>query len=192
MARKAEQPGFVPPMMPVTADAPPAGGDWLHELAYDGCWAQLVVGGRGARAFSAGGEDWTDRCRPLAEAAAGLGCRAAAIDGEMIVEDSDGRPDPAALRAAIAGRPERLVFMAFDLLHLDGRALRGEPLEVRRALLEELVGAKAPGGRSSSAHMSKPRVRISCAPSRAPASPGSCRRSGQAAIEAVFRGAGSR
>lgn len=40
------------------------------------------------------------------------------------------------INAAIATRSERLVLMAFDLLHLDGRDLRQAPLEERRGLLD--------------------------------------------------------
>ena len=36
-----------------------------------------------------------------------------------------------ALRAAMRWHPERLVFFAFDLLHLDGRDLRSVPIEER-------------------------------------------------------------
>ena len=35
--------------------------------------------------------------------------------------------------------PQRLVFCAFDLLHLNGKDLRNHPLVERRAKLEELI-----------------------------------------------------
>jgi len=38
-------------------------------------------------------------------------------------------------------RPEQLAYFAFDLLHLDGHALRRCPIEDRKALLRDLVGA---------------------------------------------------
>lgn len=40
-----------------------------------------------------------------------------------------------------------LIFMAFDLLHIDGRDVRKEPVEDRRARLGELVGCHDPGSR---------------------------------------------
>ena len=40
--------------------------------------------------------------------------------------------------------PHRLVFFAFDLLHLDGEDLRARPLQERKARLAELVGPADP------------------------------------------------
>ena len=37
-------------------------------------------------------------------------------------------------------QPERLVFVAFDLMHLDGKDLRARPLLERRAMLQPLIG----------------------------------------------------
>ncbi len=136
---------FVPPMLPTLVDAPPDGEGWLHELKYDGFRTQIAVAGGEARAFTRAGHDWTDKYRPLVEAAAALGADRALIDGEVIVQDAAGRPDFGALQGAIARTPERLVFMAFDLLRLDGRDLRGLAVEDRRARLEALVGANDPG-----------------------------------------------
>ena len=48
-----------------------------------------------------------------------------------------------ALRSAIQSAPERLIFFAFDLLHLDGEDLRDDPLLARRLRLQDLVGADA-------------------------------------------------
>jgi DNA ligase D-like protein (predicted polymerase) len=130
-------------MLPARAAAAPEGADWLHEIKYDGLRAQFVVAGGEARAFSHTGEDWTDRFRPLVAAVEALGIDEAVIDGEVIVQDEAGRSDPAALAAAVADAPERLVLMAFDLLN-DGSDLRAAPVEARRARLEAMIGAKDP------------------------------------------------
>ncbi len=131
---------FVPPMMPTLVEQPPSGDDWLHELKYDGYRTQLVISPTGIRAFTWAGQDATIRYRPLMEAAAELPCRAAILDGEVIVQDAQGRPDFDALAPAIARAPERLIFMAFDLLHLNGRDLLREPLEGRRGWLQQALG----------------------------------------------------
>ena len=67
--------------------------------------------------------------------AVGVKCRAAIIDGETIVQRENGVSDFAALIAG-EGSP---VFIAFDLLHLDGEDLRRLPLLERRARLAELL-----------------------------------------------------
>jgi ATP-dependent DNA ligase len=57
----------------------------------------------------------------------------------MVVQDEHGITDFYALRSAIYTAPHRLVFFAFDLLHLDGRDLRRTPLIERRAALRGLI-----------------------------------------------------
>ena len=86
----------------------------------------------GVRAFTRNGHDWTAQYRPVVDATRRLHCSRAIIDGEMIVQDEDGRSDFNSLRLAIGRNPERLVFMAFDCLHADGTNLRSLPLEQRR------------------------------------------------------------
>jgi bifunctional non-homologous end joining protein LigD len=132
-------------MLPTLVDAPPEGGEWLHEIKYDGFRTQIAVRGAEGRAFTRAGHDWTAKYHRLVEAAAALGAGEALIDGEVIVQDESGRSDFGALQGAIARSPERLVLMAFDLLHLDERDLRALPVEERRARLEELLGANDPG-----------------------------------------------
>ena len=66
------------------------------------------------------------------------------LDGETIVQDERGISDFAALRVAMGSEPHRLVFYAFDLLHIDGRDFRLAPLTERRAALQELLGEASP------------------------------------------------
>ncbi|TFI57003.1 hypothetical protein E2493_17330 [Sphingomonas parva] len=136
-------PAFVPPMLPTPADAVPDGDDWLHELLYDGERLQIVVEAGVVRAFDTAGRDCTDRFPRVIEAGRRLGVSELVLDGVLVVQDAAGRPDRAALDDAIADAPERLVFVAFDLLH-DGRDLRARPIEARRDLLEELIGSDDP------------------------------------------------
>ena len=73
-----------------------------------------------------------------------LGGHAAVLDGSLVVVDASGRPDPAGLAERLAGRAGRtVVYLAFDLVALDGRPLLAEPLERRRERLERVV---EPGG----------------------------------------------
>jgi bifunctional non-homologous end joining protein LigD len=60
-------------------------------------------------------------------------------DGEIVVV-VDSRTDFGALQADLAaGRQDRMLFYAFDLLHLDGHDLRKMPLRERKRLLAELI-----------------------------------------------------
>ena len=66
----------------------------------------------------------------------------ALIDGELVVENEAQASDFSALQADIGeGRTDRLVYYAFDLLHLDGYDLRDAPLIARKTLLEAIVGS---------------------------------------------------
>ena len=127
-------------MKPCLADSAPDGALWLHELKYDGYRTELAIDGGDVRAFTRTGLDWTERYRFVADAARGLRCRDALIDGEIIVQLEGGLSDFAALRRQLASSaPNGLLFMAFDLLQLDGLDLRREPLEARRERLRYLL-----------------------------------------------------
>lgn len=111
---------FIPPLSPTLTDVPPEGAGWIHEIKYNGYRTQLIIENGEARAFTRRGFDWTDRYQPIIEDALRLPCQTAIIDGELIIQDAQGRSDFHSLRAAIDSDPQRLVLMAFELLHLDG------------------------------------------------------------------------
>ena len=92
------------------------------------------------------GLDWTARFRPIAAALAVPKIRAAYLDGEITVVGEDGVTSFAALQDALSrGQAQRLIYYVFDLLHLDGRDLTGQPLIERKALLAPLI-ARLPKG----------------------------------------------
>lgn len=87
-------------------------------------------------------DDGTEGPAPfdLAGLAARVDARSAVLDGEIVVVDDAGRLDRAELARRFSGEPGRtLSYLAFDLLHLDGRSLLGVPLEKRRALLRQVL-----------------------------------------------------
>jgi bifunctional non-homologous end joining protein LigD len=76
----------------------------------------------------------------IARAAAELPVKAALLDGEVVVLEPSGQTSFAALQAAFQeGRRERLLYFAFDLLHLDGHNLRNLPLTRRKDILAGLL-----------------------------------------------------
>jgi bifunctional non-homologous end joining protein LigD len=132
--------GFIPPQIPTLVSEPPAGDGWVHEIKHDGYRTVIALHEGAARAFTRNGHDWSKSYAPVCRAAEALACRSAVIDGEMIVQDENGASDFGLLKGGIVREPERLVLIAFDLLHLDGRDLRSAPLVERRAALRALVG----------------------------------------------------
>lgn len=76
----------------------------------------------------------------VAAAGARLGAESAVVDGEIVAFDESGRPSFQALQHRRRGRMERLVFYAFDLLHVDGEDLTTQELDKRKARLRPIIG----------------------------------------------------
>src|SRR5690349_20270105 len=131
--------GFISPELPTLVSEPPPGEGWIHEIKYDGYRTLVVIDRDRLRAFTRNGNDWSRAYRRVCETCGKLACKTALIDGEMAVQDELGVPDFHALRSAIYTAPHRIVFFAFDLLHLDGQDLRRTPLMERRAALRKLI-----------------------------------------------------
>ena len=131
--------GFILPQLPSLTDQPPEGADWIHEVKHDGFRTLLVIERGSVRAFTRNGHDWSDRYLGIVAKAKSLPCRSAILDGEIIVQDTRGASDFEALQSALRRRDAPLIFYAFDLLHLDGKDVRREPLLERRTRLKKLV-----------------------------------------------------
>jgi bifunctional non-homologous end joining protein LigD len=136
--------GFIEPQLASSIDKPPPRAGWIHEVKHDGYRTLLIIERRKASAYTRNGFDWTDRYRGITKAAAKLDCRSAIIDGEIIVQNKNGASEFDALKSAIRWRPQSLIFCAFDLLHLNSKDLRNEPLLERRAKLKEFVPTEHP------------------------------------------------
>lgn len=97
----------------------------------------------GVRLLTRRGNDWTQRYPLIAAPVDALRVRSCLIDGEAVAYGDDGLPAFDRLRYR---RADASVFLyAFDLLELDGRDLRREPLEVRKATLASVLRKAAPG-----------------------------------------------
>ena len=129
---------FIIPSAPVLKAAPPSGEGWIHEVKFDGWRAQLHKARDSAVIFSHHGYDNTRRFREVRNSLSSLPARSAIIDAEIVVCDSDGKPDFSALMEGAAGH---LCAWCFDLLELNGRDMRGLPLVKRRATLRDLLNA---------------------------------------------------
>jgi hypothetical protein len=122
---------FIEPCLPSPADRPPSGPDWIHEIKLDGFRMIVRRDPAGVRLLHAQ-RPRLDRPLPLIAAAAEtLRARSFLIDGEAVACDGDGLPVFDRLRYR---RQDGRVFLyAFDLLELNGRDMRREPLEVRKS-----------------------------------------------------------
>jgi bifunctional non-homologous end joining protein LigD len=134
------------PMLPRAAAEPFDSAAHLFEPAWGGLRALAFVGpaetaGRGAvRIVDGAGRDIGERLPELSGMAVRLDARSAILDGELVAVDDAGRADNDELERRIAGATGRAVaFLAFDLLHLDGRSLMTTPLHRRRELLRKVL-----------------------------------------------------
>jgi bifunctional non-homologous end joining protein LigD len=146
--RRAEQqplPSFIEPALATLAGKPPSGARWLHEIKFDGYRLQARIEARRVTLLTRTGLDWTGKFGTVVAAAfMDLPADTALIDGELVVENDHGASDFSALQADLsAGRRDRFVFYAFDLLHLDGVDLRQAPLTERKTALERLLAGQA-------------------------------------------------
>jgi bifunctional non-homologous end joining protein LigD len=130
-------PGVIEPCLPSPAKVPPSGPGWLHEIKHDGFRILARRNGAGVQLISRAGNDFSRRFPFIAIAVKSLPVRSCLIDGEAIVCDASGVAVFELIRryGAIASA----VHCAFDLLELDGRDLRREPIEKRKELLAELL-----------------------------------------------------
>jgi ATP-dependent DNA ligase len=81
---------------------------------------------------------------PLIAAAGMLRAQSFLIDGEAVACDGDGLPEFDRLR--YRRQDGRVFLFAFDLIELNGRDLRREPLEVRKRALAAVLRSKARAG----------------------------------------------
>jgi bifunctional non-homologous end joining protein LigD len=121
--------GIVEPCLPSPAKAPPSGPGWIHEIKHDGFRILARKDAADVRLITRAGNDFSDRFPFIATAVAELPVSSCLIDGEAIVCDENGLAVFELIRRQ--GAFANAVLCAFDLLELDGRDLRREPIENR-------------------------------------------------------------
>jgi bifunctional non-homologous end joining protein LigD len=134
---KIEMPGFIRPQLATLKTKAPKGEKWLHEIKFDGYRVQVNINSGKKTVFTRNGLDWTKRFSQIAGALDIPG--QAILDGEVVVIH-ERRTNFSELQAELAaGRQDRLVYYAFDLLWRDGD-LRTLPQLERKQALSQLLG----------------------------------------------------
>jgi bifunctional non-homologous end joining protein LigD len=145
--------GFIEPCLPSLADRPPSGSDWIHEIKHDGFRLLACRGAAGVRLLTRNGNDFAPRYPLIVEAVNVLPVQSCVIDGEAVACDGDGLSIFEKLRWR--HHDERVFMWCFDLLELNGRDLRREPIEVGKAALARLL-KKAQVGLQFNEHITVP------------------------------------
>jgi bifunctional non-homologous end joining protein LigD len=131
--------GFIEPMKARLVERPPA-GDWIYEIKYDGFRTLALKSGKDVQLFSRNEKSFNLKFPEVARAVAKLKVKEAIIDGEIVAVEESGKSSFQLLQAYDLGEvAPTILFYAFDLLRLNGKDLRREPLQVRKAHLEKIL-----------------------------------------------------
>jgi bifunctional non-homologous end joining protein LigD len=135
----AAKPKFIVPMKPKLLEQPPASGDWIYELKFDGIRLIAVKSGAKVNLISRNGNELAARFPEVAAAVKKLPVNDCVIDGEVVALDERGRSSFQLLQALeLEGRKSPTYYYVFDLLQAEGKSLLGQPLEFRKDLLQRI------------------------------------------------------
>jgi bifunctional non-homologous end joining protein LigD len=136
------------PMLAKLAKLPAKDEGWAVEVKWDGVRAIAYCRPGRLALQTRNLNDVTAQYPEVRRLSRQLGARDAVLDGELVAFDAEGRPSFERLQQRIHQTAESVVrrrmkshpvtYVIFDLLHLDGRDLTGEPYSRRRELLQGL------------------------------------------------------
>jgi DNA ligase D-like protein (predicted polymerase)/DNA ligase D-like protein (predicted 3'-phosphoesterase) len=143
-----EIPELIQPMLARLSTLPADESEWAFEVKWDGVRA-IARSQPGRISFiNRKGDDITAACPELRALNRALGSHEAILDGEIVAFDDQGRPSSQALRSRMRLRSQaavrrlaqtqRVTYLLFDLLWLDGHSLMELPYTERRARLQAL------------------------------------------------------
>ena len=124
-------------MLLLRTDSLPDSDHWVYELKLDGYRAIAFKRDGAVHLRSRNDNDFSGRYPGVVKGLAKMPDNTV-IDGEIIAFDDEGRPSFNALQN-YGSAPAPVVYYVFDVMVLAGRDVMCEPLESRRALLEQKV-----------------------------------------------------
>ncbi len=137
---------FFAPELCRLVEQPPRGGDWLHEVKWDGYRLLAGIADGKVTLWSRNKIEWTARVPGVVQALETLGLDSARLDGELIAV-KDGHSDFGLLQQVLSGESHApLLYAVFDLIHLQGYDLSRVPLRERKELLQRLIASADTGG----------------------------------------------
>jgi len=129
---------FIEPMLLLRQEAlPDDPGRWDYQIKFDGFRAIAFKTGGKLQLRSRNDNDFSVRYPAVVNALAKLP-NDTVIDGEIVALDEEGRPSFTTLQN-YGSSPGPVLYFVFDVMILAGRDVMREPLEARRALLEQKI-----------------------------------------------------
>ncbi len=145
---------LIEPMLAQSRKKPPASGDFLYEVKWDGIRAMVSVEDGEMIIRSRNQRDITHQFPELLIPEQAFRASSALFDAEIVCLDEEGRPNFKRVINRIQQRGEGAIERAraknpavcylFDCLYLDGRALVTEPLIRRREWLKDAIRKDTP------------------------------------------------
>lgn len=117
----------------------PKGKDYIYEIKYDGYRIIAYVENKKVKLLSRNNNDYTNKFQNLSKSLKEIEQDSFVLDGEVVAFDSKGKSDFGLLQESIKNNENRLYYVAFDLLYLNGQDLRTLPLIERKNKLERLL-----------------------------------------------------
>jgi len=126
------------PMLAEIGSGPFDREGWVFELKYDGYRALANISGGNVELYSRNDISFNDSYPEIAEELSKIQ-HTAILDGEIVVEDEQGRTGFQLLQNRGGDKSGVLKYYVFDLLHLNGYDLTQLPLVNRKELLKSLL-----------------------------------------------------
>lgn len=127
-------------MLLLPSQSLPEGAGWFYELKLDGYRAIAFKAGGKVHLRSRNNKDFTSKYPAIAKALAPMPDETV-IDGEVVAQDENGRPDFNALQNH-ASSSGPVLYYAFDVMVAAGEDVMAQPLESRRDILRTQVLSK--------------------------------------------------
>lgn len=144
----------IEPMLSASADKPPVGDKYLHEIKWDGIRALIAVEDGQIRIRTRNHNDVTKQFPELTVVDKAFRATCGLFDAEIVCLDKSGKADfkkvihrlmstgETSIQKGVKSSPVHCY--VFDCLYMDGRSLINEPLERRRAWLKDALKSDTP------------------------------------------------
>jgi bifunctional non-homologous end joining protein LigD len=135
------------PMLAVLVEKPFDSKDWIFEIKWDGYRAIAEINKDNVLLISRNRASFNTRFPAIVDSLRKMQITAV-LDGEIVIVDSNGRPDFQLLQQYLKSRKGALIYYVFDILYYEGYQLIDLPLILRKGLLTEVFNdlAKAKKG----------------------------------------------